>query len=532
MEYYIIMAAAIIFLCLTASCISNKVGVPTLLLFIGLGMLFGSEGIVGIKFEDYQFANYICNFALIYIMFYGGFGTNWKMAKPVALKAGLLSTFGVILTALFTGLFCYSVLKMDILESLLLGSVIGSTDAAAVFYILRAKKLNLKNGMASLLEIESGSNDPIANILTIILLGVIQNQSSGPIVWMLMKQLIIGSGTGIILGILASYGLRRTKIMSEGLDTIFVFAVALFSFALAGIIGGNGYLSVYITGIILGNAKIPNKPALVHFFDGVTNLFQMIVFFLLGLLSFPSQIMNYLIPAVLVAIFLTFIARPVAVAMILTPFKVPFKEQLLISWAGLRGASAIVFAIVVTVSGAFSEPKIFNIVFCIAMLSVGIQGTLLPLIAKKLSLIDNDSPVSMTFNDYRNDADVKLINIFIAKNHPWEGKKMCEISFPNHSLAVLIKRGNETVIPKGDTVLQESDIVVLSDEVDDDPSDLELQEIVISRNHEWSGQTIAACNIPKDMIIVMIRRKEGNIVPSGDTVIRTDDILLACALKE
>ena len=326
MEYYLIMAAIIIFLCLTASSVSNKMGIPTLILFIGLGMLFGSEGIGGIQFEDYNFANYICSFILIYIMFYGGFGVNWKMAKPVAVKAGILSTVGVILTALLTGLFCYFVLKMALLESLLLGAVIGSTDAAAVFYILKAKKLNLRNGLASLLEIESGSNDPIANILTIILLGIIQGNSSGPIWVVFIMQFLVGALVGVTLGILSGRGIRRFEKMNEGLDMIFVFAIALLSYAASNLLGGNGYLSVYITGIILGNTKIPNKPALVHFFDGVTNLFQMVVFFLLGLLAFPTQVIDYLGPAILVALFLTFVARPLAVAALLTPFKVSFKE--------------------------------------------------------------------------------------------------------------------------------------------------------------------------------------------------------------
>lgn len=531
MEYYLIMAAIIIFLCLTASSVSNKMGIPTLILFIGLGMLFGSEGIGGIQFEDYNFANYICSFILIYIMFYGGFGVNWKMAKPVAVKAGILSTVGVILTALLTGLFCYFVLKMELLESLLLGAVIGSTDAAAVFYILKAKKLNLKNGLASLLEIESGSNDPIANILTIILLGIIQGNSSGPIWVVFIMQFLVGALVGVTLGILSGRGIRRFEKMNEGLDMIFVFAIALLSYAASNLLGGNGYLSVYITGIILGNTKIPNKPALVHFFDGVTNLFQMVVFFLLGLLAFPTQVIDYLGPAILVALFLTFVARPLAVAALLTPFKVSFKEQMLISWAGLRGASGIVFAIVVTVRGVFPENTIFNIVFCIAMLSIMVQGALLPTVARKLDLIDDEMPVSMTFNDYRNEADVRLINILITQNHPWVGKRLSEITFSQGSLVVFIKRRFEVVIPKGDTVLEPEDIVVLSSEYQEEPSDLEIQEIAIDKNNNWVGKSISECNIPKNIIIIMVKRKEGNIVPSGSTIIKANDVLLTCGLK-
>ncbi|MBE6024355.1 MAG: potassium/proton antiporter [Cellulosilyticum sp.] len=531
MTYYIIMAAMIIFLCLTASSISNKMGIPTLILFIGLGMLFGSEGIVGIQFENYDFANYICSFVLIYIMFYGGFGINLKMAKPVAVKASLLSTLGVILTMLITGVFCHLVLKMDLLESCLLGSVVGCTDAAAVFYILRAKKLNLKNGLASLIEMESGSNDPAANILTIILLGIMQGTDIGPIPVMLLKQLIIGLIAGAVLGILAEYGLKKFQDMNEGLDMIFVFAIALFSYAVSNLLGGNGYLSAYITGIILGNAKIPNKVGLVHFFNGLTSLFQMLVFFLLGLLAFPTEVISYLLPALLVGVFLTCVARPLAVAILLTPFKTPLRDQIFISVAGLRGASSIVFAITVTVSGIGAGNKIFNMVFCIAMLSIAIQGALLPMIAKKLDLIDDEAPVSMTFNDYQNDTDVKLLNILISKNHPWIGKKLSEITFPHRSLVVFIKRGFEVVIPRGDTVLEPEDIVILSSEYQEEPSELEIQELTVGKNNEWIGKSIAECDIPKETIIIMVKRKEGNVVPSGSTVIKANDVLLTCGLR-
>lgn len=532
MEYYIIMAAMVIFLCLMASGVSNKLGIPTLIFFIVLGMIFGSEGIVGIWFANYNYANYICSFGLIYIMFYGGFGVNWNVAKPVALKAGLLSTVGVVLTAVLTGTFCHLVLGIDLLESLLLGSVISSTDAAAVFYILKAKKLNLKNGLASLLEIESGSNDPIANMLTIVLLGIIQGSGTGAVPVIFIKQFVIGIIVGSLLGIFASYGLKKFEVMTEGLNMIFVFAIALFSYALSNVMGGNGYLSVYITGIILGNTKIPNKPELVHFFDGLTNLFQMLVFFLLGLLAFPTRVISYLGPAILVALFLTFIARPLSVALLMTPFKVPFKDQMLISWAGLRGASGIVFAIVVAVSGVFPDNQIFNIVFCIAMLSIAVQGALLPMVAKKLDLIDDTMPVSMTFSDYRNDADVRLVNILVTKQHPWVGKKLSEITFPHKSLVVLIKRRFEVVIPKGDTVLEPEDVVVLSSEYQEADSDLEVQEMVIDKNNKWVGKTIAECKIPKDIIIIMVKRKDESIIPSGNTIIHAHDVLLTCGLKD
>lgn len=528
----LIIAAVVIFLCLAASRISNKIGIPTLILFIGLGMFFGYEGPIGIQFENYELANSICTFALIYIMFYGGFGINWKMAKPIAVKAGLLSTLGVVLTALITGLFCHFILKMNLLESLLLGSVMSSTDAAAVFYILKAKKLNLKNGLASILEIESGSNDPIANILTLILLTIISGDNVSNLPFLFCMQFIVAIFVGATLGILTGRSLKWMGGDNTGLDMIYVFAIALFSYAASDMLGGNGYLSVYITGIILGNMKIPEKAALVHFFDGITNLFQMLVFFLLGLLSTPSIVISYMIPAFLVILFLTFIARPLAVATLMTPFKMPFKDQLLISWAGLRGASGIVFAIVVTVSNVYPENRIFNIVFCVAMLSIAIQGMLLPRVAKKLELIDDTSPVSRTFNDYRQEEDVRLVNILVTEAHPWVELKLKDIEFKHPALVVFIRREDEVIIPHGDTTIKVGDHIVLSSEPHEEPADIKIEEILIEKNNGWIGKRIAECNIPKDIIIIMVKRREGNIIPNGDTTIQLNDILLTCGVNK
>lgn len=528
----LITAAVVIFLCLAASRISNKIGIPTLILFIGLGMFFGCEGPVGIQFENYEFANQICTFALIYIMFYGGFGINWKTAQPVALKAGLLSTFGVILTALITGVFCHYVLKIPLLDSFLLGSVMGSTDAAAVFYILKAKKLNLKNGLASILEIESGSNDPIANILTIMLLMIREGSDVDHLLLLFLMQFIIAILVGGTLGTLAGRSLKWINPNNTGLNMIYVFAIALFSYAASDALGGNGYLSVYITGIILGNMKIPEKIALVHFFDGITNLFQMLVFFLLGLLCVPSTVLKYTVPALLVMLFLTFVARPLSVMALMTPFKMPFKDQMLISWAGLRGASGIVFAIIVTVSHVYPGDRIFNIVFCVAMLSILIQGMLLPKVARKLELIDDTSPVSKTFNDYRQEEDVRLVNILITEAHPWVGLKISEIQFKHPALVVFIKRKDEVIIPRGDTVIEAYDNIVLSSEQHEESADLKIEEILIEKNNTWIGKSIAECNIPKDVIIIMVKRREGNIIPNGSTMIRLNDILLTCGVNK
>lgn len=269
-----IICSLVLLICITSTKILYKFGVPILLIFIVLGMLFASDGIVGIYFDNYELASDICSIALIFIMFYGGFGTNWKMAKPIAVQSILMSSLGVVITAGLTGLFSSIVFKTSLLEGLLIGAVIASTDAAAVFAILRSQKLNLKGSIASILEIESGSNDPFAYMLTIIILGLMSNQGYGSIVPMLLNQIIVGILASIVLAKLSVYLLRNVMFEIEGFYPIFITAIAILSYSLSEYFGGNGYLSVYITGIIIGNSKIPHKKSIFQFFDGVSWLMQ------------------------------------------------------------------------------------------------------------------------------------------------------------------------------------------------------------------------------------------------------------------
>ena len=269
-----IICSLVLLICITSTKILYKFGVPILLIFIVLGMFFGSDGIVGIYFDNYELASDICSIALIFIMFYGVFGTNWKMAKPIAVQSILMSSLGVVITAGLTGLFSSIVFKTSLLEGLLIGAVIASTDAAAVFAILRSQKLNLKGSIASILEIESGSNDPFAYMLTIIILGLMSNQGYGSIVPMLLNQIIVGILASIVLAKLSVYLLRNVMFEIEGFYPIFITAISILSYSLSEYFGGNGYLSVYITGIIIGNSKIPHKKSIFQFFDGVSWLMQ------------------------------------------------------------------------------------------------------------------------------------------------------------------------------------------------------------------------------------------------------------------
>lgn len=460
----LIIGAVILLLCVTSSKALYRFGVPTLLIFLGLGMVFGSDGLVGIYFDNYQLAGDICSIGLIFIMFFGGFGTNWKTARPVAVPAALLSTLGVVITALLTGMFCYWVLGFSLLEGFLVGSVIASTDAASVFSILHSRKLDLKNNLAPMLEIESGSNDPFAYMLTMILLTLFSGEGSiSSILTMLAGQIFVALAIGFAVSFATAWILRHIELEIEGLYPIFVTAVVVLSYSVSEMLGGNGYLCVYIIGIVLGNSRILHKRSLVHFFDGISWLMQILLFFTLGLLSFPSQLPQAILPGISVALFLLLIARPAAVFSILSWFKVPVKQQFFVSWVGLRGAASIVFAIFAVVNPDVTmKNDLFHIVFCVAILSVAVQGTLIPPLAKRLDLVEEDSPVLKTFTDYQEQSGATLLEFTIQDGHPWAGKTVMDAEIPEEILIVLLTRGSQTVLPKGSTVIKPGDVLLLS----------------------------------------------------------------------
>lgn len=527
MPIIILIAALVVLLCVLFNKLSNKIGVPMLLAFILLGMVFGTDGVFKIEFENYRVSEQICTVALIFIMFYGGFGTKWSEAKPIAKKAALLSTFGVVLTAGITGLFCYTVLRIGILESLLIGSVISSTDAASVFSILRSKKLGLKYNTASMLEVESGSNDPCSYMLTVVILSVMRgNASAGSVVYMVFAQFVYGIVIGVVIAVAALFLLRRFQFDTAGFDMVFVIGIALLSYALPTLAGGNGYLSAYIVGIVIGNGKIPKKQALVHFFDGLTGLMQLLIFFLLGLLATPSDIIPVLLPAILIALFLTFIARPLSVFAILSPAHCNIPQQLLVSFAGLRGAASIVFAIMATVDDAYMEYDIFHIVFCIVLFSILLQGSFIPIVAKKLDMIDADLDVLKTFNDYNDKANLQFIKLLISSDHPWQGKMIKDLQLPPDTLIIMVLRDQASIMPNGDTMILEGDIAVLGGAAFAHDVSVSLKEQRISARSKWKNKTVSDFSPEPGELVIMIKRGEHIIVPRGNTVIEENDVLV------
>ncbi len=523
---YLLTAAIIIIACVLFNKISSKLGIPTLLAFILLGMFFGSDGIVKIHFDNYAFAEQVCSISLVFIMFYGGFGTNINEAKPVAVKAVLLSSLGTFLTAGLVGLFCWGILKFPILESFLIGAVISSTDAASVFSILRSKHLNLRYNTASLLEIESGSNDPFAYMLTIIMLSLMEGGvSGGEIAYMLFSQVIYGVVIGIILAYASLKFMKKFAFAAKGFDAIFIVAVALLSFAVPSVVGGNGYLSAYVAGIILGNHKLKNKGALVNFFDGATGLMQMLLFFLLGLLSFPSQLPSIALSALFIALFMTFIARPAAVFMILSPFKSKMRQQMLVSWTGLRGAASIVFAIMTVVSPAFMSNDIFHIVFFIVLFSILIQGSLIPFLSKKLDMTDENSDVMKTFTDYTEELPISFIQFTIREGHEWADKQVKDIVLPPESIFVLMIRNGEKIVPNGLTFLHEGDKIILSGISSEKVDGVQLFERVVVQGDKFADKKIKDISFD-DGLLITICRDDKVLIPRGNTTLRANDILI------
>lgn len=527
MELTLLIIAAVILICIMANRISGKFGIPMLLVFIVIGMLFGSDGIFKIPFENYDFAETSCSIALIFIMFYGGFGTNLNKAKPVAVKSMLLSSFGVVITALLTGAFCHLALGFGWAEGMLIGACLGSTDAATVFSILRSKQLNLKYNTASLLEMESGSNDPFAYMLTVIVLSVIDGSATtGDLVLMLFKQLIFGAVFGFVIGLSAWHILKRFKSDTAGFDSVFMVAVALLAFAAPAFLGGNGYLSAYIVGIYLGNKPIQGKRNLVHFFDGVTGLLQMAVFFMLGLLAFPSKLPQVLVTGLLISLFMVFVARPAAVFGILAPFRCKVNQMLLISFSGLRGVASIVFAIMAAAASNFQDYDIFHTIFLSVLLSLLLQGSLIPFAARRLKMIDNTNNVMTTFNDYSEELPVQFIKVNVTENSRWNGRLIKDLHLPPETLVALVVRDGKRIVPKGFTQIKAGDMAVLCAPAISDKEGINLTEINVTRESLYCGLKLSELPPDNGHLVILIKRGDKVIIPKGKTEFTEGDILV------
>lgn len=524
MIVYMLLSVAVIFLGVMFNKVSMKLGIPVLLAFIGIGMIFGTDGVGHIIFDNFDFAEQISTVALVIIMFYGGFGTSWKHAKPTAGESLLLSTVGVLITMALVGLFCHFVFHMGWAVSLLVGSVISSTDAASVFSILRSRHLNLKYKSASLLELESGSNDPMAFMMTAIFTSVVDGSATKEsIIKIAISQPVFGIIAGVLVGMGAAYIMKRVK-FSAGYDMVFMIGIILLSYAAPSLVDGSGYLSTYIAGLILGNSDIKGKKSMVNFLDGMTGLAQMLIFFLFGLLSTPSMIPQYFVFALLLALFLTFVARPLSVFLLLLPLRSTPARCALVSFAGLRGAASIVFSIYAVIHTG--NDNIFHGTFIIVLISILLQGTLLPAVSKKLNMIDDKDDVMKTFTDYSEEEKVQFIQFTIPTNHPWIGHQIKDIILPPDTLLVLSESGNSISVPNGNTCIREGDRLILSAAEPTQVEGIQLTEIAIKEDSSYVDMSLAELNMPENSLIIMIKRGEDIIIPQGNIRLQAGDLLV------
>lgn len=516
----LLIITLVLILALVAHRFSDKFGLPSLLLFILLGMSFN---LLGYNFSNYELSDKVAKVSLMIIMFYGGFGTNWNMAKPVSKPAIVLSSLGVVVTALLTGAFCYFVLKFDFYEAMLLGSVVGSTDFASVSSILVSKNLNLKYNTAPLLELESGSNDPAAYTMTMVFLALIAGSDiSVPL--MVLKQVSFGVVLGFIMGRVTMRIINLGRLQDDGLLVVLFAAIVLGTFSLTEMVGGNGYLALYILGIYIGNKQFIGKRDIVFFFDGLSSLVQIGLFFLLGFLSDIEKLIAVLPAAFIIMMAMAIIIRPVTVFGLMLPFKLDKNQLGIISLAGLRGAAAIAFAILVVNSGASLSIDIFHIVFGICLFSSFIQGSLMPIVTKKLNMLEPNDTVLKTFNYYQDKSDLGFIQTKILPGNRWIGKQIKELTHTFNIIVAKIEREGRTIVAKGNTVIKENDIVVLGGETHFDRTGHNLVEITLSKEHKWANKMVSEIPMGDKELIIMIQREDGEIiVPQGNTIIYPGD---------
>ncbi|KXJ61692.1 MAG: K+/H+ antiporter [Alteromonas sp. Nap_26] len=464
-DHIILLSAVLAILGVLASKLSPRFGVPVLVLFLGVGMLAGEDGIGRIFFDNADAAHAIGTFALILILFDGGLQTSKKSIVQAWKPAALLATFGVIGTAVLTGIAAMIILDFPLYKGLLLGAIVGSTDAAAVFSVLRNAGIRIPSKIKSTLELESASNDPMAIFLTIGLITLIQDSTAKPVdlLSLFASQMGVGAIVGFAIGGVAVWLFRRITLMAIGLYPVFVMLFGVLSFGLAANLNGSGFLATFITGVIVGNSRFAYQRNTFVFLDGLAWLGQIAMFVILGLLVTPTELFVNWKEGLLIALVLIFIARPLVVMPILLLSKFSFKASLLISWVGLRGSVPIILAIFPLLFGMPYAELIFNVVFFIVLISALLQGSTLPYASRKLGLVLEDEVKESSTIEIVKVAKSKreLIEIEVSKLSPALNKTICELALPENTVVAMIARGEETLIPKGSTKIEMGDQIFI-----------------------------------------------------------------------
>lgn len=461
-EIYLLAAGVLLLISLIVSRLGGRLGIPGLLLFLGVGMLAGSDGL-GIQFSDYRLAQALGTVALCFILFQGGLTTHWGETRPVIRRGLSLATLGVLITAGVMATFAHFALNLPWLVAWLLGAVVSSTDASAVFSVLKERALGLKGDIGPLLEFESGGNDPMAVFLTVGLLELIANPGMGvlEIVPLFVKQMVIGGVLGAALGRAALLMLNRLQLQFEGLYSVLTLALALTIFSVTAVVGGSGFLAIFIAGIILGNADFLHKRSLLSFHDGLAWLMQVAMFLTLGLLVNPRELLPTAGLALACALVLVFVARPVSVFISLAASRMPVRHKTMVAWVGLRGAVPIVLATFPLLAGVPQAQVLFNVVFFIVLTSVLLQGTTLTLAADLLDLRTArtvPAAPSMTYTPTGHSKNA-LVEVEVRPGSPADGQRIVDLHLPPEALVVLIHRAGEYLIPRGATRLMAGDSV-------------------------------------------------------------------------
>ena len=469
-ENIFFLGAILIFVSIVISKWGYRFGIPTLLLFLFTGMLFGSDGL-GLEFDSHENAQLIGMLSLSVILFAGGMDTKRQDIKPVIAPGLVLSTIGVVITTAITGLaihFLSGWSKLSIVLSMplsmLLAATVSSTDSASVFNILRSQGIGLKHNLRPMLELESGSNDPMAYVLTIALVDLIVTTGEFTGIDLIIKiigQLTVGGLLGFLSGKALVWIVNRINLPNSTLYPILILCSILIIFTLTDMLCGNGYLSVYMAGLVTGNSRLAYRRETKTFMQGITWLLQIVMFLTLGLLADPSEMIDVLPIAIFIGLFMMFAARPIAVFLCLIPFRVSLKDKAFLSWVGLRGAVPIIFATYPVIAGIEDAHFLFNVVFVITLLSLALQGTTIMTAAKWLGLSEKQPKIGNDFGiELPDEMESELSEMTLTEESFSDGNRLQDLHFPQGTLVMIVKRGNKFIVPNGQLVLQKGDILL------------------------------------------------------------------------
>ncbi len=469
-ELLLVIAAGLLIMSVIASKFSDRFGIPTLVIFLAIGMLAGFDGPGGIYFDDPVLTQSLGALALVIILFSGGLDTLWKPVRSVMKEGFLLATLGVLITAGVVGLAAHWILNISLLEGMLLGAIVSSTDSAAVFSVLSSKGVRLRGKLKPLLELESGSNDPMAVFLTVGIIQLLLNpgKSAWELIPFFILQMSVGGFFGITAGKLLLFLINRLRLGYDGLYPVLVLGGVIFTYGATVLLGGSGFLAVYVLGVIMGREEFLHKRSLNRFYGGLAWLMQIIMFLTLGLLVFPSHMGPVLLPGLALAAILILAARPLSVFISMLPFKYSLREKTFISWVGLRGAVPIILGTYPRLAGLPGSDTIFNIVFFAVLASVLIQGTSIPYMARWLKVDERGEPPKPYPLEAVSEVGWKgsLRETTIPPGSWAVGKAIYQLGLPQNYLIILIARGEEFLITNGTIVIEAGDRLLALAEIE------------------------------------------------------------------